>query len=121
MPSEGYNLRTRFIGTSSQTTSKLDTTITEKKEPIADTSIKEIIIDKLAIIIKKTLNDYNILETYEKRSEIALQIKYTLRRYLTELVRYNAIELNEYTEKLPLQSVIAECNLFLLNYSINDS
>ena len=47
-------------------------------------------------------------------------MKWTLRRYLEELLRHNAIEPNEYNKNLPYHSVIAEANLFLLEHSIND-
>ena len=117
MSSEGYSLRTRVVGRSSNT-SEIDNEPNEKRESVSDTSIKHLYIEKLVILLKKTLNDYDSLASYEKRTEIGIQIKYTLRRYLLELVRYNVIELNEHNKNLPMESVIAESNLFLLDYSI---
>lgn len=116
MEREGYNLRSRFIAQPHQT-SVIET---EAKESEINNDIRKLFIDKLAILIKKTLDDYNSSESFEKRGEIGSQMKWTLRRYLEELLRHNAIEPNEYNKNLPYHSVIAEANLFLLEQSIND-
>ena len=116
MEREGYNLRSRFI-TQRALTSVIET---EPKEPEINHDIRKLFIDKLAILVKKTHDDYNSLESFEKRGEVGTQMKWTLRRYLEELLRHNIIELNEYNKNLPYHSVIAEVNLFLLEYSMND-
>ena len=116
MKSEGYNLRSRFIA-QPHPTSVIEI---KAKEPEINDDIRKLFIDKLAILVKKTLDDYNSSESFEKRGEIGSQMKWTLRRYLEELLRHNAIEPNEYNKNLPYHSVIAEANLFLLEHSIND-
>lgn len=116
MEREGYNLRSRFIA-QPRPTSVIEI---KAKEPEINDDIRKLFIDKLAILVKKTLDDYNLLESFEKRGELGNQMKWTLRRYLEELLRHNVIEQNEYNKNLPHHSVIAETNLFLLEYSMND-
>lgn len=118
MESEGYNLRSRFIA-KTHYTAVLEA---ENKEPESeiDNHIRKMFIDKMSVLIKKTLDHYNSLEPYDKRTENGTQIKWTLKRYIEELLRHNVIQENEYNKNLPYHSVIAEANLFLLEYSMND-
>ena len=109
-----YNLRSRTIVPSVLVNSERTTSIENASEINADKNFLRCIVDEM----RKTIESYENLEYYRKENE-GSQMLFCLRRYLTQLVYEEKLELNEINKNLPIQYALAEAKLFIMKYDLN--